>query len=278
MDNWINGKYGNPAAASDMLRMMESVVSKYGIYTDFEIEVNLENLKKTITLSTPFIYSNPSNDVILCGMDSSSNLSEDARKILHKYADKVIKKYNSVHIFENLLFAYMHSPQSTYIGVVINKIGTEKKHSVFELRKIVHELSEKDLYNFIMPYKQSEDVAKINIDEMTSKEIISTLVPKLIERQGNLAEMFNGIELHNQVTRLSKEDQIKYYHNAFQCFKLKAEISTVVNLSGPEVVISIANKPEYYLKLYTDLAKNLAPKSQNKQRKDDPDYTIRFWR
>ncbi|MGB4191740.1 MAG: glycosyltransferase family 88 protein [Rickettsiales bacterium] len=94
LDNFNKGNGGgNPAAASDLLRISFLLNGKYGIYSDFDVDISFGKEKKFIEVKSPIIIPENTNGFIATATEKDS-IHKNAQDKLMQYQNTVIHSYN----------------------------------------------------------------------------------------------------------------------------------------------------------------------------------------
>ncbi|MCE2993545.1 MAG: glycosyltransferase family 88 protein [Alphaproteobacteria bacterium] len=272
---WKNGKCGNPAAASDIIRMMECVASKYCVYKDFDVEVKgIVGLNQTILGSSPICHPASNNDIISFGFNKDIKLSEEAKKIIKEYQKRVIYNYRNPSTLSLVIKSYNMFDQ--YIDAVVFLLNKEvKKYSIWQLRKVIKTLTVKELFEESIKRLAESHRVKMteitDINDKTDDEILAGMLPtrialldkcnasykSMIAFHATSYRCINGIEIRpnielmskkldtrlarsQDIANLSTDNQLIYYKNELELFKHFASNLTISAVTGPMLVEKVA--------------------------------------
>lgn len=215
--NWKSNRYGNPASASDIIRMLKYVIYRYGFYADFDRDIDVrylmpsslrritknDALSSTFSLSsTPILLPEGNNDVIMFSFNKDGKLHPEAETFIDRYQKKIIANYTDT----------------------FNAIGEfyfAEIHRTIELLQVLKDLKRR-LY------------ASYNIEDgdVSSKE----------GKYRKDEVIFNFRDI---------VDQVPYPE-----IKKTIYLATVINMTGPAITISIARSLnlDYCLESYDNLS------------------------
>lgn len=183
LDNFAQGNYGgNPAAASDLLRVSKTIIEKLGIYSDFDVHLKFDNFPSFQKTETPIIMPDNNNDFLAfsCGNNCES-ISLEAEKKLVQIQETIIKNYDSYAHENRILFGLGYSNEN---------------NSVTEARAFIKNIDAYHLFKFYYSLGYNE-VFKINKEEA--------------EKNINSLESLNKAEITELFFELSTPHSIAYY-------------------------------------------------------------------
>lgn len=171
IDNTLNGQYGNLAAAADCLRTLTGVITKFGVYSDFDVSFNLNKYSTyVIELNAPILMSyevvpfgngilpSPNSDFLAYARNASGKeLDVDALRSIENLQIKIVENYSKPFSFDILVpcnkatFTGYVLMESVYKQIVKNK----KSLNVFEFRKLCQTTKDVDATVLESLYKAS---------------------------------------------------------------------------------------------------------------------------
>ncbi len=111
LQSWRDDKGGNPAAASDIARILTPIMDQLGIYSDFDVEVDFSKLESSVPHKGCILLS-PSraiitvsngnrsisypinNEFIACARDEAGNLHKDALDFIKGLQASIVAAYS----------------------------------------------------------------------------------------------------------------------------------------------------------------------------------------
>lgn len=167
----IQKKNGNLAAAADCVRLLISVIEKYGIYSDFDVEMSLSSLNvSTLQIRAPVllnadmiqtktVFINPNSDFLAFSFDlqNPEKLSNEALLAVRALQQKIIKNYTDPFKPETILTRNLKSTDLVKFPTLPNvfdaftktKPNESKHHTIFDFRKFVLSLKDPKLTDYL---------------------------------------------------------------------------------------------------------------------------------
>ena len=178
LEKWVKDEGGNCAVASDIVRWIECVIEKLGIYTDFDVYVNSQGKMEDSYLSeAPILYpvkhtetegTTTNNDFIACATDENDKINPEALKKINFVQNEIIKRINDIEyaLSKNVVkgYANISQPDNHKMQLFIQKSSKDSngKLDIYKLRKRI--LSMKPIDMFILQ-NMEEDLKYIFLDE-----------------------------------------------------------------------------------------------------------------
>lgn len=155
----VNQQGGNLAAASDLTRWLPGLISRCGIYSDFDVEINFSSLPvtllsksalilpTTITSDAAGLESYTINNEFLAfakNIELPGTLDPESIRIIRATQTEIIKRYESP-IFAMkfpVIPGFQSRPKNIPINIILDWfIQYKEDYSIFEFRSFVQQLN-----------------------------------------------------------------------------------------------------------------------------------------
>lgn len=224
LDNFNKGNGGgNPAAASDLLRISLLLNGKYGIYSDFDVDINFGKEKKFIEVTSPIIIPEGTNGFIATATEKDS-IHKNAQDKLMQYQNLVIHHYNFGNLWslnnlanfkynleKNLSITNLTLPllrkyikefnAYDYMELFCNKLP--ENYQTLKINKVFNQNN--GLKLFVEVFTHNKCASFADFFEFNRDDPYGFLADKRL-----IAEMKEKIELYNFKDKTLKEDIINY--------------------------------------------------------------------
>lgn len=163
LDNFAKGNYGgNPAAASDLLRVSKTITEELGIYSDLDVHLKFDDFPLFLKTETPIIMPGNNNDFLAfsCGNNCES-ISLEAEKKLVQIQEVIIENYDS----------YAHKDPK-HLGYL------NENNSVTEARAFIKNIDAHNLFRYYSS-EEGSGIYKINQEKAV----------KYVDLLGNLSKI-----------------------------------------------------------------------------------------
>lgn len=188
-DKFIENKGGNAATISDMGRLMEYLIEKYGAYNDCDVKIDFSKAPDFIEVEAPVIMACAggdlsSNDFIAFATDKTTNLlCADAKKRLHIAQEELLKRASDwKYLFNKMMSVVMligdHNLELQLMN--LKKDVSNSKSPIYDFRMACEKFNYDSLYHISVIFVTGANVhCYLLYDDNCSNEKSLTAAKKI---------------------------------------------------------------------------------------------------
>lgn len=241
----LSAKGGNFAAASDCVRLIIPIIAKFGMYNDFETQLDIESYPAIVKCLTPIILKKGNNDSIAVAVDPNdiTQLDSVAMTMIRNAQYQLLQNYKQYGEIIISSSRFNDEKHTRYAQVTKKYIELYPNSTVYDLRRFINEITLKNFTELLDDYAYVGCIGRAR-DALFSEEQLKHYYAETTRKlyDCNHIDAGSSIELADKLLQIQQ-----------QCML----VLSITIISGPDVMDFLFAGDYQKLKRYSDREENI---------------------